>query len=483
MKVMDQGVGQTYAKARRLAYIYPVTGVLLIPLVLGLIQPVSFAWVYVFIALAVLFAQFSVSLKMIRQWQSGDSCFMIAKENLHLMPPGYIRESGARKGDFPYVTIILAGINTAVFFLADSAAVKSGMFFPYGDPSLFDCIVSIFTSSFLHDDLAHLASNMLVLWGVGSALESRAGAVKFLIMYLLSIVLAKAAVVVMLWIQLVYMNQGVIFAFHSLGASGAIAGLIGLFSVRCFFSRVTVTLPYFIPFVTILLQVNGILIIGLFLTLNLAGSLDQLHFGAIHINYWAHAGGCLFGLFLGYLMKLHHLGAEESVEVKADRFSGSWAHRKKGIQMYRDILVRDPGNEAALRYFLELKKFNQKEAGEYYARLMTRLCRKNRQEAMKIFDEYFPKYTNLLPGNVLLTVGIICFERFDIDTARICLDLAAHKEGPWQQKALFQLGTLYEETGDFQMAVQQYTNIIENCSDPMFEKEAKSRLANLEKSD
>ncbi|HML42819.1 MAG TPA: rhomboid family intramembrane serine protease [Hyphomicrobium zavarzinii] len=149
-------------------------------------------------------------------------------------------------------------------------------------------LTPVITSMFLHGGILHIASNLWTLWVFGPALEDRLGSGRFVLLYLLS---GIAAAVV-----------HVIFNFSSavptLGASGAIAGVIAAYARRFPYAWVNILQP--IAFIPIFFMMPALAFAGLwFLTqiMQAAGSL-ALPSGAGGIAWWAHIGGFLAGLFL-----------------------------------------------------------------------------------------------------------------------------------------------------------------------------------------
>ena len=276
-----------------------------------------------------------------------------------------------------------------------------------------------------------------------------------------------------------------ILILRSMGSENTIYGwtLIGIFSVRCFFTNVVIGLPvFFLPFISIPLKVNGILIICMFFTMNIIGSINKFYLESSFVNYWAHLGGYLFGFFIGYLMKLHREAAKESVITKANNFNLSATQKNKANKMYKDIIIHEPDNEEALKYMLTIKKNNETEMGKCYSRLQSLQVKRNSKKAMDLFYEYYPKYINYLPGDVLAKLGMNCFKLFDIDKAQSCFELAVEKKGEWQPKALLQLGIIFEEKENFLLASKYYNQLISaHGNDILFIKETKLRLSTIKK--
>ena len=199
----------------------------------------------------------------------------------------------------PYVTIGLITVNTAVFvfqtilgpkikevFILKTAAI------PYEIMSLKDVSPANFlpppftllTSMFVHGGIFHVFWNMLFLWIFGDNIEDRLGKIKFIIFYLLTGVAASMAHVAM--------NPD--SAIPLIGASGAIAGILGAYIVLYPRAKI-LTLLFFFFFVQVV-KIPAIIFLGIwFLT-------QILNIGAGGgIAWYAHIGGFATGVVLIFL--------------------------------------------------------------------------------------------------------------------------------------------------------------------------------------
>ena len=147
--------------------------------------------------------------------------------------------------------------------------------------------LTLITSMFMHGGFAHLGGNMLYLWIFGDNLENRLGHIRFLLFYLLCGVLAS----------LTHVFSDYIFGENhlipSLGASGAISGVMGGYLLLFPGRRVTVF------FVFMLLNVPAFIVLGMWILLQIANGTGYLGGSeASGIAYAAHIGGFFAGLFL-----------------------------------------------------------------------------------------------------------------------------------------------------------------------------------------
>lgn len=211
----------------------------------------------------------------------------------------------------PYVTIGLIFANAAVFFLEASLPpeILNSLIHTFGviplrqkwalgnDILALDMwLLPIFTSLFLHGSWLHLLGNMLYLWVFGDAVEGLLGQKRFLLFYLLAGAAASQAQFLM--------NAG--SNVPMVGASGAIAGVLGAYLVLYPKSRIIVVFPVFIY--PLLFAVPAFLFLFVWFLQNLfAGSLASLSTyagdAAGGVAWWAHAGGFAAGMLLLRLLR------------------------------------------------------------------------------------------------------------------------------------------------------------------------------------
>ncbi|MEC4819764.1 MAG: rhomboid family intramembrane serine protease [Scytonema sp. PMC 1069.18] len=158
--------------------------------------------------------------------------------------------------------------------------------------------VTLITSQFLHGGLLHLGGNMLFLWIFGNNVEDKLGHAKYLFFYLSCGVLASLCQ----W----YFAQN--SSIPSLGASGAIAGVMGAYIIRFPKAEVLGIIPLGFFFPTF--RVPAFFFLGFWFAqqaLYGVASLDaptNIGMESGGIAYWAHAGGFIFGAILGPLLGL-----------------------------------------------------------------------------------------------------------------------------------------------------------------------------------
>lgn len=155
--------------------------------------------------------------------------------------------------------------------------------------------ITLISSQFLHGGFFHVGGNLLYLWVFGNNIEDRLGHIKFLIFYLGCGALAGLT-------QWVFDPSSTV---PTIGASGAIAGVMGAYILRFPRAYIVTLIPLIIFFTTI--RIPAIFFLGFWFAqqaLFSIISLGETNLGAGGVAYWAHSGGFVFGLILGPLLGL-----------------------------------------------------------------------------------------------------------------------------------------------------------------------------------
>ena len=211
----------------------------------------------------------------------------------------------------PFVTVALIGINLLVWLFVQGGGaggayltsvcefgtipgevtgrIASGTRVPLGPDA--SCTTgglafsTVFTSMFLHGSWMHLIGNMWVLWVFGNNIEDSMGHVRYVAFYLLCGALAAAA----------HILSGPGSGLPTVGASGAISGIMGAYLVL--YPRVRVhVLIFLVIFVSVVqMRAAGVLIIWFGLQLVSGALADQAGGG---VAFWAHVGGFVAGAVL-----------------------------------------------------------------------------------------------------------------------------------------------------------------------------------------
>ncbi len=207
-----------------------------------------------------------------------------------------------RSRTFPVVTFVLIVANVVVFLWElmlgrnlDEALIRLSIIpVRYTVPevaalyTLTEQVLPFFSSMFLHGGWIHLLGNMWVLWIFGDNVEERLGRVRYLVLYFFGGFVAA----------LMHILTNPTSGIPTIGASGAVACVMGVYFRLYPFARVEAVIPPFFFGPTVVLP--AVLFLGFWFVLQFySGTLSILaprSFGGV--AWWAHVGGFLFGAFM-----------------------------------------------------------------------------------------------------------------------------------------------------------------------------------------
>lgn len=199
---------------------------------------------------------------------------------------------------FPFVTVGLILANCFVFYHQLTLGLPAGQKFvfqwgaiPYqivhGEvlygPGLFPPVLTLFSSMFLHGGFLHLIGNMLYLWIFGNNIEDTLGHFRFLIFYLLAGLGAGLA-------QVFSDPQS---TAPMIGASGAVAGVLGAYLLLFPHARI-LTLMFIFIFIRII-RIPALIVLGFWFLVQLLSVTSGFETG---VAFFAHIGGFVAGLIL-----------------------------------------------------------------------------------------------------------------------------------------------------------------------------------------
>jgi len=254
----------------------------------------------------------------------------------------------------PTATLSLIAVNVAIYFVSNflnyhQIAQTFGFVAAHPQPWQF------LTYMFLHagwptdvnaawtdyvNSILHIGGNMLYLWFAGSDLEDVMGRGKFLLIYFVSGIASA----------LLYWLTAVVGHFPNLdepcvGASGAIAGLLGFYLVRFPRFKIRMWFGAAIPIPFIMRQgitrVSSLIFIGFWIVLQLVFGVMALHSGGAQIAYWGHIGGFALGLAAALATREWRNGEEEYLMKDADHlfYKQKWY---PAMEAYQRLAKRYP---------------------------------------------------------------------------------------------------------------------------------------------
>jgi membrane associated rhomboid family serine protease len=199
----------------------------------------------------------------------------------------------------PFVNYLLIAANILVFILQWlSGPYQESLIYQFAlIPAHFTSgltpgdISDIFTGMFMHGGFAHIAGNMLYLWIFGDNVEDSMGHAKYLAFYLVGGVVASLA----------HILTNPASQIPTVGASGAIAAVLGAYLVLYPSSRVLTIIP--LGFFLRMTLVPASLVLGMWFVLQLFSGVLSLGGPDVGgVAFWAHIGGFLAGVLMGLLL-------------------------------------------------------------------------------------------------------------------------------------------------------------------------------------
>jgi membrane associated rhomboid family serine protease len=204
----------------------------------------------------------------------------------------------------PVVNLLLIIANIAMFFWeislgpAIEPTLRIVAFVParfWADPYAIGAhVFSIVISMFLHGGWLHLGGNMLYLWIFGDNVEDRLGHVRYLVFYGACGFLATFA----------HAFANPASTVPSIGASGAIAGVLGAYLILFPKAKVTTLIPIFIFFT--IREIPAVIVLGIWFLFQLLVGVQSLGLPGADtgggVAYFAHIGGFAAGMVLVVLM-------------------------------------------------------------------------------------------------------------------------------------------------------------------------------------
>ncbi len=246
--------------------------------------------------------------------------------------------SSQRSSSYPVVNNILIGINV-VFFLIELAQghrlnefiytyglVPARYFIPQISShfTLGEQLLSFFSFMFLHAGFLHLLGNMWSLYIFGDNVEERLGPIRYLVFYLLC-GLASG---------IVHTVSNPHSQIPTIGASGAIAGIMGAYFVLFPRAKILTLIPlfFFFPFV----EIPAYFFLGIwFLFQFLSATANSGQIGGI--AWWAHIGGFIFGIiFLKLFAMMPEIGASSKIRKMTKKRTTSRIQVIRPISMDND---------------------------------------------------------------------------------------------------------------------------------------------------
>ena len=366
---------------------------------------------------------------------------------------------------FPIVTASLLVMNVFafVFFLQfDRDVAIRAMGFVPSSPS----ISSFLTSIFYHTDIYHLIWNMLFLWLFGPKVEDALGGLQFLAFYF-----ASGAVAVLLHLAMVNMFTPAYADVPLVGASGAVAGTLGVFAVR-FYKAKARLMRFSVPVVVI---------IGFLFLQQLVGGVSNIAGNSRDIvSHWSHIGGVGFGIVVAYLMNMGLLAMKEHAmrEVQSNLDGGNPVNAVECLNRYLSYDPDDADLNAELARIYAMQQLTESSVARYKKCIKKYLGSGDFSRAEECFSEFrlYHENTPLDPGIELRMARYLAGEGCG-DVAVLILEniINSYRGSPEAESALVRAMDIYLNVlEDRESAIKYYKMFVseypQSALSPIVEK-------------
>jgi len=210
-----------------------------------------------------------------------------------------LRDS-AKSKSFPAVNLAIIALNLFIYFKEVTVEPYrlNQIYYTFGlipadvlntvftGAPLTPVLDNFITAMFIHGGWVHVLGNMLFLWVFGDNIEDRLGRWRYLLFYLA----AGAAA------SLTHIMFNPTSTIPVIGASGAVAGVLGAYMITFPRSRILALVPIFIVFT--LMEIPAVIFIALWFVIQLFNGVASLGGTANPVAWWAHVGGFLAGALL-----------------------------------------------------------------------------------------------------------------------------------------------------------------------------------------
>lgn len=349
----------------------------------------------------------------------------------------------------------------------------------YGFKPANPSLLTIFTHMFLHGGLGHLIGNMIFLWLVGCLLEMGSGRIYYFTTYVVS----GLGAVGMFWLW----NMNTMGPL--VGASGAIAGLMGAFTVL--YGRKKMKIFYSIGIYFNYVKIRAIILLPLWI----GNEVYQLVFSEVqHVAYLAHIGGLLTGALLGFInTKFLGFYKKDAIEPEPEDeisplLEKALAHMSRlemdeGAKFLNEILDKDPENISALKPLFDIYKMRPDDSqfhdlSKRFLLLLSRDRARNKM-TIKVYNEYvrYAKKPRLSAALYLRLISIFSVQgQPEIAESILAVFLKKKPDLPGLAAALLKLANGYKKTGNTKKQIKCLKVLCSKFSDTPEARLAKNEL-------
>jgi membrane associated rhomboid family serine protease len=331
----------------------------------------------------------------------------------------------------PIITVVISIVNIFVFFVTygSESSVEQGGLGP-----LHASVLRLFMYMFLHGDIFHLLSNTIILALFGRHVEEALGKVKYVLLYFGSGIASGLFYVLMTMLIRPTDNDK-----FMIGASGAIFGLLGMFAVRFWRTKVRLYLVFSVP---------AYVALGLFVVSQVLMEILQENDG---VAYMAHVGGFLFGSLISWPLQMKQESKREYdiEDAEAATVRGDW---EAAQHYYTQLLEQSPSDPVlhARQARVVLRQGYNEAATRHFREAIVLLLQRNQTgdglEALHTYQEAMQDLGGISLGPTLLSkLASVCegIEQFRLAVDFLALLCREFPDSPETEAAMIRLGRLH----------------------------------------
>jgi membrane associated rhomboid family serine protease len=300
----------------------------------------------------------------------------------------------------------------------------------------------LITAMFFHAGFWHLFGNSIYLWVFGIFVEDKLGWKAYLFLYFLTGIASGLIHGIMVGL---FMRKNIFIP--SLGASGAISGIMGIYLYRCYYSKIKLLIGILLP---IRIQIPAVIVLGLWFIQDFIGGIDSIRGIYRNVAFWAHVGGFASGFGASRYLRYEIQARKEKLEFVAETQLKEYGGYDEGIKAAEKLLEMEPDNaELNLNLGRVKTRFRASAEGKnHYEKAIKRLLEKDPEKAMEVFIEYWKKYLTALEAKYQVRLSLLLNKNHHIDLSAHSLQALINSDQPldlYMEKAYLSLGKIYGE--------------------------------------